>query len=59
MTDRFDTLAKLPLEENRPTAATAKTLVGDWFNTRWLGEPIGHVPAAEYEAHYYEQAGMA
>jgi hypothetical protein len=26
MNDRFDTLAKLPFEENRPTAATAKTL---------------------------------
>jgi putative transposase len=28
----------------------------DWFNTRRLLEPIGHVPPAEAEAHYYEQA---
>jgi transposase InsO family protein len=27
----------------------------DWFNTRRLLEPIGHVPPAEYEARYYEQ----
>jgi transposase InsO family protein len=27
----------------------------DWFNTRRLFEPIGYVPPAEYEAHYYEQ----
>jgi putative transposase len=27
----------------------------DWFNTRRLLEPIGYVPPAEYEAHYYEQ----
>jgi transposase InsO family protein len=26
----------------------------DWFNTRRLLEPIGYVPPAEYEAHYYE-----
>jgi transposase InsO family protein len=28
----------------------------DWFNTRRLLEPIGYVPPAEYEAHYYAQA---
>jgi transposase InsO family protein len=27
----------------------------DWFNNRRLLEPIGYVPPAEYEAHYYEQ----
>jgi putative transposase len=27
----------------------------DWFNRRRLLEPIGYVPPAEYEAHYYEQ----
>lgn len=27
----------------------------DWFNTRRLLEPIGYVPPAEFEAHYYEQ----
>lgn len=27
----------------------------DWFNTRRLLEPIGYVPPAEYEAHYYAQ----
>jgi putative transposase len=27
----------------------------DWFNHRRLLEPIGYVPPAEYEAHYYEQ----
>jgi putative transposase len=27
----------------------------DWFNTRRLLDPIGYVPPAEYEAHYYEQ----
>jgi transposase InsO family protein len=31
----------------------------DWFNHRRLLEPIGHVPPAEYEAHYYEQAAVA
>lgn len=25
----------------------------DWFNTRRLLEPIGHVPPAEAEAAYY------
>ncbi len=25
----------------------------DWFNHRWLREPIGHVPPAEFEAAYY------
>jgi transposase InsO family protein len=28
----------------------------DWFNMRRLLEPIGYVPPAEYEAHYYAQA---
>jgi transposase InsO family protein len=28
----------------------------DWFNTRRLLEPLGHVPPAEYEARYDEQA---
>jgi transposase InsO family protein len=28
----------------------------DWFNTRRLLEPIGYVPPAEHEAHYYAQA---
>jgi putative transposase len=27
----------------------------DWFNMRRLLEPIGYVPPAEYEAHYYQQ----
>jgi len=27
----------------------------DWFNMRRLLEPIGYVPPAEYEAHYYAQ----
>jgi putative transposase len=27
----------------------------DWFNTRRLLEPIGYVPPADYEAHYYAQ----
>lgn len=27
----------------------------DFFNNRRLLEPIGYVPPAEYEAHYYEQ----
>jgi putative transposase len=31
----------------------------DWFNTRRLLEPIGYIPPAEYEAHYYEQAAVA
>ncbi len=31
----------------------------DWFNHRRLLEPIGYVPPAEYEAHYYEQAAVA
>jgi transposase InsO family protein len=31
----------------------------DWFNTRRLLEPLGHVPPAEYEARYYEQAKVA
>jgi hypothetical protein len=31
----------------------------DWFNHRRLLEPIGYIPPAEYEAHYYEQAAVA
>ena len=31
----------------------------NWFNTRRLLEPIGYVPPAEYEAHYYAQAAVA
>jgi transposase InsO family protein len=31
----------------------------DWFNTRRLLEPIGYIPPAEYETHYYEQAAVA
>jgi putative transposase len=31
----------------------------DWFNTRRLLEPLGYVPPAEYEAHYYAQAAVA
>src|SRR6266567_379365 len=31
----------------------------DWFNHRRLLEPIGYIPPAEYEAHYYEQAQVA
>ena len=30
----------------------------DWFNTRRLLEPIGHVPPAEAEARYYEQVEL-
>ena len=26
----------------------------DWFNTRRLLAPIGNIPPAEYEEHYYE-----
>jgi hypothetical protein len=25
----------------------------DWFNHRWLLEPIGHLPPAEFEATYW------
>jgi transposase InsO family protein len=31
----------------------------DWFNHRRLLEPIGDVPPAEYEAHYYQEAAVA
>ena len=31
----------------------------DWFNHRRLLGPIGDVPPAEYEAHYYEQTAVA
>jgi transposase InsO family protein len=31
----------------------------DWFNMRRLLEPIGDIPPAEYEAHYYEQVAVA
>jgi putative transposase len=31
----------------------------NWFNTRRLLGPIGYVPPAEYEAHYYEQVAVA
>ena len=31
----------------------------DWFNHRRLLEPIGYMPPAEYEAHYYQQAAVA
>lgn len=31
----------------------------DWFNTQRLLEPIGYMPPAEYEAHYYEQVAVA
>ena len=34
-------------------------LLGGWFNTRRLLEPIGYVPPAEFEARYYEQAAVA
>ena len=27
----------------------------DWYNTRRLLEPIGNMPPAEAEAHYYAQ----
>jgi transposase InsO family protein len=27
----------------------------DWFNNRRLLEPIGNIPPAEAEAHYYVQ----
>jgi len=27
----------------------------DWFNHRWLLEPIGDVPPAEFEQAYYRQ----
>ena len=26
----------------------------DWFNNRWLLEPIGNVPPVEYEQQYYQ-----
>ena len=29
----------------------------DWFNTRRLSEPIGHVPPAKYEQAYYRAHG--
>ena len=29
----------------------------DWFNNRRLLEPIGDIPAAEYEAMYYQERG--
>jgi putative transposase len=25
----------------------------DWFNNRWLLEPIGNIPPAEAEGRYY------
>ena len=28
----------------------------DWFNNRRLLEPIGNIPPAKAEAHYYAQA---
>ena len=31
----------------------------DWFNHRRLFGPIGFVPPAEHEAHYYQQASVA
>jgi putative transposase len=31
----------------------------DWFNHRRLLGPIGHVPPAEHEANYYQQAAVA
>jgi transposase InsO family protein len=31
----------------------------DWFNSRRLLGPIGDIPPAEYEAHYYAQAAVA
>ena len=32
----------------------------DWVNNRRLLEPIGHMPPAEFEAHYYhQQSGLA
>ena len=31
----------------------------DWFKTLRLLEPIGHLPPAEYEARYYQQAAVA
>ena len=31
----------------------------DWFNHRRLLGPIGFVPPAEHEAHYYEQVAVA
>jgi len=31
----------------------------DWFNHRWLLEPIGYLPPAEFEARYYQQAAVA
>ena len=31
----------------------------DWFNHRRLLGPLGHVPPAEYEARYYQQAAVA
>jgi putative transposase len=31
----------------------------DWFNHRRLLGPIGFVPSAEYEAHYYQQISVA
>ena len=30
-----------------------------WFNNRRLLEPIGYVPPAEFDAHYYEQVKVA
>ena len=31
----------------------------DWFSHRRLLEPLGYVPPAEFEARYYQQAGVA
>ena len=31
-----------------------------WFNTKWLLEPIGYIPPAEFEKSYYDgQASLA
>jgi transposase InsO family protein len=30
----------------------------DWFNHRWLLEPIGNIPPAELETSYHESKGQ-
>ena len=43
-----------------PEAVEFATLTWvDWFNTRRLLGPLGDIPPAEYEAHYYAQAAVA
>jgi len=41
--------------QNREAVELATLEWMDWFNHRWLLEPIGNRPPAEAEAIYYQQ----